>query len=292
MPRDTHIADYPLPVAADYKYQTVLVISDGSFHQSDGSTWTQVFPPGAASDIKAKVTINDTTTDFLNSKLVVGSGITKTVNSPGANEQLSFAHDSGVLPDAHHAQLHQAAHNSAGGDALKLDDLATPDDNTDLNASATRHGLLSKLPGGTTNFLREDGTWSPAGGGTAREALEAVWSDQITKSNIGTAYADIYNAVAVGRPQTVDFTGMATFDAELMWDKVGTGTQAFRVIDADNAANVLFELANVVDGENDAGGPTALPAWATGKKRLKPQAKSTTGTDDPIFFQCVIRLKA
>ena len=151
---------------------------------------------------------------------------------------------------------------------------------------------MSKLPGGTTNFLREDGTWSPAGGGTAREAVEAIWTDQTTKSNIGTAYVDIYNAVAVGRPQTVDFTGMATFDAELMWDKVGTGTQAFRVVDADDVANVLFELANVVDGENDAGGPTALPAWATGKKRLKPQAKSTTGTDDPIFFQCVIRLKA
>ena len=50
--------------------------------------------------------------------------------------------------------------------ATKLDDLATPDDNTDLNATTGRHGLLPKLGGGTTNFLRADGTWAtPAGGG-------------------------------------------------------------------------------------------------------------------------------
>ena len=49
---------------------------------------------------------------------------------------------------------------------IKLDDFATPDDNTDLNASTSRHGLLPKLGGGTTNFLRADGTWAePPGGG-------------------------------------------------------------------------------------------------------------------------------
>ena len=37
--------------------------------------------------------------------------------------------------------------------AVKLDDLGTPDDNTDLNSSTTAHGLLRKLTGGTTNFL-------------------------------------------------------------------------------------------------------------------------------------------
>ena len=49
----------------------------------------------------------------------------------------------------------------------KLDDFGTPDDNTDLNASTSRHGLLMKLSGGTTQFLRGDGTWQvpPTGGG-------------------------------------------------------------------------------------------------------------------------------
>lgn len=42
----------------------------------------------------------------------------------------------------------------------KLDDFGIPDDNTDLNATTTHHGLLPKLGGGTTDFLRADGTWS------------------------------------------------------------------------------------------------------------------------------------
>jgi hypothetical protein len=60
---------------------------------------------------------------------------------------------------------HATTHQSGGSDALKLDDLSAPDDNTDLNVSTTKHGLFPKLPGGTTNFWREDGTWQAAGGG-------------------------------------------------------------------------------------------------------------------------------
>ncbi len=64
------------------------------------------------------------------------------------------------------AATHSSSHLSGGGDAIKLDDLATPDDNTDLNATVSRHGLLPKLGGGTTNYLRADGAWAaPAGGG-------------------------------------------------------------------------------------------------------------------------------
>jgi hypothetical protein len=64
------------------------------------------------------------------------------------------------------AAAHASSHLSGGGDAIKLDDLATPDDNTDLNATVSRHGLLPKLGGGTTNYLRADGAWAaPAGGG-------------------------------------------------------------------------------------------------------------------------------
>lgn len=39
-------------------------------------------------------------------------------------------------------------------------------DNTTNDASTTKHGLLPKLPGGTTSYLRADGAWAtPAGGG-------------------------------------------------------------------------------------------------------------------------------
>lgn len=48
----------------------------------------------------------------------------------------------------------------------KLDDLAAPDDNTDLDATTSAHGLLPKLGGGTTNFLRADGSWAAPSGGS------------------------------------------------------------------------------------------------------------------------------
>lgn len=65
------------------------------------------------------------------------------------------------IPTTHHA-----THESGGADSIKLDDLAAPDDNTDLNASASAHGLLRKLDSDTTHFLRGDGSWAiPAGSG-------------------------------------------------------------------------------------------------------------------------------
>ena len=59
-------------------------------------------------------------------------------------------------------QAHAASHQSGGGDSIKLDDLATPDDNTDLDFGTATHGLVPKgLDAG--DFLRDDGTWAAAG---------------------------------------------------------------------------------------------------------------------------------
>ena len=55
---------------------------------------------------------------------------------------------------------HASSHQSGGSDAIKLDDLAAPDDTTDLNASTSAHGLSPKLPGGTTTFYRADGAFA------------------------------------------------------------------------------------------------------------------------------------
>jgi hypothetical protein len=61
--------------------------------------------------------------------------------------------------------------------AIKLDDHAAPDDNTDLDATTSAHGLLPKLGGGTANFLRADGAWAaPPGGGVALpDATTAIY---------------------------------------------------------------------------------------------------------------------
>lgn len=81
------------------------------------------------------------------------------------------------------AATHAAQHQSGGSDAIKLDDLATPDDNTDLDATTSRHGLLPKLGGGTTNYLRADGTWAPPSGtGAPTNSGYVTWQADATLS--------------------------------------------------------------------------------------------------------------
>lgn len=55
---------------------------------------------------------------------------------------------------------HASTHQSGGSDSIKLDDLAAPDDNTDLNASTSAHGLLRKLNNSASYFLNGQGDWA------------------------------------------------------------------------------------------------------------------------------------
>jgi hypothetical protein len=54
---------------------------------------------------------------------------------------------------------HQTTHQAGGTDAIKIDELAAPNDNTDLDVSTTAHGLCPKLSGNVGDKLRGDGTW-------------------------------------------------------------------------------------------------------------------------------------
>jgi hypothetical protein len=110
------------------------------------------------------------------------------------------------------AQYQAAAHHSVSIDpaVIKLDDMGTPDDNTDLNVSSTSHGLTPKRDGSTSHFLRGDGTWAtPAGAGggimagwlaaadaTAAETDMAEWAadgtNDETDINSGEAAGSVY----------------------------------------------------------------------------------------------------
>jgi hypothetical protein len=90
-----------------------------------------------------------------------------TAHENGGADEISVAGLSGELADNQPPKTHASSHQSGGADSIKLDDFASPDDNTDLNATTSAHGLCPKLGGGSTNFLRADGTWSaPPGAGT------------------------------------------------------------------------------------------------------------------------------
>lgn len=77
-----------------------------------------------------------------------------------------------VTTDQHHAKLHETSHRNGAADALKLDDLATPDDNTDLDASTTKHGLMQKYPNDSAKFLDGAGNFSTVPGSS--EAVDVA----------------------------------------------------------------------------------------------------------------------
>jgi hypothetical protein len=101
--------------------------------------------------------------DAATARTTLGLGGAATL-SVGTTAGTVCAGDDSRLTNSRTPTAHATSHQSGGGDAIKLDDLATPDDNTDLNATTGRHGLLPKLGGGTTNFLRADGTWAAPSG--------------------------------------------------------------------------------------------------------------------------------
>ncbi len=72
----------------------------------------------------------------------------------------------------------------------KLDDLATPDDNTDLNASTTRHGLMPKLGNNTRHFFRGDGTQATYASLTASAvvATGSVYTDAASLGITNTTF--------------------------------------------------------------------------------------------------------
>jgi hypothetical protein len=80
--------------------------------------------------------------------------------------------DDSRLSDDRTPTAHATSHESGGSDAIKLDDLAAPENNTDLNTSVSAHGLCPILDDDTDHFLSGDGSWSaPSGEITAAASL-------------------------------------------------------------------------------------------------------------------------
>lgn len=95
---------------------------------------------------------------------------------------------------------------------IKLDDLGTPDDNTDLNASVSRHGLLRKLSGTASEFLAGDGTWAtPAGSGSNFNSL----SGSTTRS--GDASTTVFT-IAHGAGTTPTYASVVPSSVDALGD--------------------------------------------------------------------------
>lgn len=74
--------------------------------------------------------------------------------------------------------------------AIKLDDFATCDDNTDLNATSSAHGLMPKLSNNTRQFMRGDGSWATYASvnATPTAATGSTYSDAAALSTTNTTF--------------------------------------------------------------------------------------------------------
>jgi hypothetical protein len=78
----------------------------------------------------------------------------------------------------------------ADAKAIKLDDFTAPDDNTDLNATSSAHGLLPKLSNNTKQFMRGDGSWAPYASvtATATAAIGSTYLDAAALAATNTTF--------------------------------------------------------------------------------------------------------
>lgn len=117
-----------------------------------------------------------------------GTGLVRTNNSLavsfGATSSTACVGNDSRLSDPRTPTSHATSHKSAGSDTVKLDELAAPTDVATLNADTGKHGLLPKLDGGISNFLRGDGTWAapPSGGTLSNTAATATGSTTTTSA--------------------------------------------------------------------------------------------------------------
>jgi hypothetical protein len=83
--------------------------------------------------------------------------------------------------------LHHVSHEAGGIDAIKLDLLAAPDDNTKLNVTAAAHGLAPKLSGKPGDVFTGAGAYVPFGSNIPSGTL-AQQPTGLTAAHAGALY--------------------------------------------------------------------------------------------------------
>lgn len=193
----------------------------------------------------------------------------------------------------------------------KLDDCAAPDDNTDLNASTSAHGLLKKLSNVSTEFMNGQGNWAtPAGGGGGSLTLarwtaldgqppSANYATLDTRNSIAVLDFDKTtdeSAVFVGiMPEGAVLTGGVSVIIKWMATTVTTGNVIWEAslersntdLDSDSFDTVAF-ASGAVNGTTGIPTSTAIAlttidsvvAGDLFRLKISRDANGTNGTDD------------
>lgn len=183
------------------------------------------------------------------------------------------------LSDAREPTAHATTHKTGGTDALRLDELEEPTDNTNLNASVSAHGLLPKLDNNPSHYLDGTGQWSPL-------SEDVVGLDAFTFS---TATFNMPNNGANVTVQVEDSRWMQ--DTLLVYVTDGTNGAYMTVVDVPDDVSVTLTPTNVhenvVAGTTFAVGSYITPSGTTGPAlyggavALRYQFSTITTNSDP-----------
>ncbi|MCL7412622.1 MAG: right-handed parallel beta-helix repeat-containing protein [ANME-2 cluster archaeon] len=200
----------------------------------------------------------------------------------------------------------QEIHNTYSN-IIVTDNAVTYSTYNNIHGNLCRQGALANKPqfglvvgsGSNYNIVKDNdlydsgatANFSDAATGTGGAVIAATWHKDITLVDIGTAFVNIYPGVN-GEAQQVNFTGYNKYNLIAHVNKVGTGTQSWRLEDAANSANYLQLDDAGAAGEHELSNLNVnLPSWAVGTINLIPKGSSTVAGDDPVFRRFVLMLK-
>ena len=202
---------------------------------------------------------------------VDAAAATGSLRTLGTSATSACAGNDSRLTNSRTPTAHATSHKSGGADLIKLDELAAPTDITTLNASTSAHGLLSKLPGTTTTFLRGDGTFTtptatPSAHATSHntggsDPITALAGTVITTGTV--ADARLSANVALEDVANV-FTQKQSFTLAGGAAEINNASPILVLHESDGVANQRrFHIALggdvlIIDPKNDGGGGTGV----------------------------------
>lgn len=142
--------------------------------------------------------------------------------------------------------------------------------------TASSDGLVPASGGGTSNFLRADGTWAPAPGGVS--SVNAGSAAVVVSPTTGAVVVDVVPANFTGIPES----GVTGLVADLAARPTGSGTAGRSA--RWSAATVLTDGAFTDDGTNVSLGGTLTLSTLTQGSVLFAGAGGVVTQDNAAFF--------
>lgn len=148
----------------------------------------------------------------------------------------------------------------------------------------------------TGKIEKENGSpFNPGGAGGIAWRSFPLLADiaGVTKTNIGTSFVELSTA---GLRSKVDLTGFSECRIVAGVNKVGTGTQSWRIEYSTDQSNWSALSAQVDDAGAAAerllvGAFAAIPEGAKADVFIRATGKSTTSTDDPVVKSVSLHVK-